>query len=400
MLIFLIVSVSLIIFSVLKSFYRLVRVYKFLLSSRASEDKSTECNGKKIDIIIPVYNETKTVGNSIRYFSKLENYCNVFYVTTSKEASKATYKEILYLMDKYKTKNIFLDNCPNTAGTMATQLNYIAKKLPDDSIIGIYNIDSFPKSNTFKYVLNNIRKGGPLQQVSYFNDDKKFIMSSAQNWQNRWSVVYELGKYISKAKLNFTYTIGHGLFIYKSDLDKYGYWSDKEINEDNELGYRILINNDKIRPIPFFEQAGFAKNLSVYIKQQSTWFNGPLYAFSYYKKNKKSFRNFLLSCLNFKAAVSWLLYPIFSLIVFILGVAFNYCHVSIVLFVAMISYLTVINYLSYKILKKYIPTLNYSSTSVLTDLFFFLIHSFGPCLTLFKVLLRKNTIKNKYNTEK
>ncbi len=400
MLIFLILSVSIIMFSILKALYRLIRVKKFLFSSKVSLDNSMMGNNKKIDIIIPVYNETKTVENSISYFSRLDNYCNIYYVTTNKEKSKDTYKKILYLIDKYKTKNVFLYNCPNTTGTMATQLNYIAKKLPNDSIIGIYNVDSFPKPDTFLYVLNHIKKGSPLQQVSYFNDNKKFIMSSAQNWQNRWSVVYELGKYTSKAKLNFTYSIGHGFFIYKSDLDKYGYWSDTEINEDNEFGYRILINNGKIYSIPFFEQAGFAKNVSVYIKQQSTWFNGPLYAFSYFKKNKKNFHNFLLSCLNFKAAVSWLFYPIFSLIIFILGFIFNYWYISIILFVEMFIYITIINYLSYKILKVYLPKLKYSLTSVLTDFLFFLIHSFGPCLTLCKVILRKNTINNKYNTEK
>ena len=252
MLILLILSVSIIMFSILKALYRLIRVKKFLFSSKVSGDNSMMGNNKKIDIIIPVYNETKTVENSISYFSRLDNYCNVYYVTTNKEKSKDTYKKILYLIDKYKTKNIFLYNCPNTIGTMATQLNYVAKKLPNNSIIGIYNVDSFPKPDTFLYVLNHIKKGSPLQQVSYFNDNKKFIMSSAQNWQNRWSVVYELGKYTSKAKLNFTYSIGHGFFIYKTDLDKYGYWSDKEINEDNEFGYRILINNGKIYPIPFF----------------------------------------------------------------------------------------------------------------------------------------------------
>lgn len=400
MIVFFIISTVLLVFSIIKSFYRLIRVHKFLLVNRKLKSDASKNNDKKLYIIIPVFNETKTVEKSIQYFSKLKNFCNVFYVTTSKEKSKATYNKILYLISKYKTTNIFIDNCPNTIGTMATQLNYMARKLPKKSIIGIYNIDSFPKAETFCYVLNNIEQGIPLQQVSFFNDNKKFIMGSAQNWQNRWSVVYELGKYISKKKLNFTYSIGHGFFIYKSDLDKYGYWSEKEINEDNEFGYRVLINNGKIKPIPFFEQAGFAKNLNIYIKQQSTWFNGPLYAFNYFKRNQKSFRNFLLSCLNFKAAISWLLYPTFSLTFFILGFVFNYWYFSIIIFVLMFIYITIINYISYKILKRYIPIINYTITSILTDFIFFLIHSFGPALTLSKILLRKNTIKNKYNTEK
>lgn len=35
------------------------------------------------------------------------------------------------------------------------------------------------------------------------------------------------------------------------------------------------------------EQADFARSKKIYIKQQSTWVNGPLYAFKYFKSNKK-----------------------------------------------------------------------------------------------------------------
>ena len=96
-------------------------------------------------------------------------------------------------------------------------------------------------------------------------------MKSAQNWQNRWSVVYEMGKYLSDLKLEFKYCIGHGLFIKKKIFDKIGYLSEDEINEDNEFGYRLNINNISIKPIPFMEHADFANNKKIYIKQQSTW---------------------------------------------------------------------------------------------------------------------------------
>ena len=242
--------------------------------------------------------------------------------------------------------------------------------MPNDSIIGIYNVDSFPSKETFYYISQNIQKGVTFQQVSYFDDENKMIMASAQNWQNRWSLVYELGKYLSKfKKWNFKYTIGHGFFIYKKDLKKVGYWSDDEINEDNELGFRLLCNKIKIKPVPYLEKAGFAKNLSVYIKQQSIWFNGPLYAFKYFRKMKhKNFYAFCLAILNFKAAVSWLLFPTASLAIFVLSLIF-YLKLSIFVFLIMFIYLTVVNFLSWKILKKLNLVCKFKFTSFFQILF-------------------------------
>lgn len=101
---------------------------------------------------------------------------------------------------------------------MANQLNYATKELSGEEVIAIYNIDSKPEEKTFKYVLKNINDRSVYQQVSYFDNNHKGIMKSAENWQNRWSIIYELGKYLSNRKIEFKYCIGHGLFMKKKIL--------------------------------------------------------------------------------------------------------------------------------------------------------------------------------------
>ena len=267
--------ILLLVFTNIKSLIRLYKSNKYL-NNKFKLKKSNI----RIKVIIPAMNEVNNVYNSVNYFKNMY-MCDVIYVTTIKEKSMATYNEINKEIKKQKTKNIRVINCPNTTGTMAHQLNYALKDLDRDDIVGIYNIDSKPNIDTFKYVLNNIGDRKVLQQVSYFDNGHKGIMKSAENWQNRWSIVYEMGKYLNSNKLEFKYAIGHGLFMKKELLDNYGFFSEKDINEDNEFGYRLRINNIDIKPIPYLEKADFAKTIKIYIKQQSTWVNGPLYAFKY-----------------------------------------------------------------------------------------------------------------------
>lgn len=344
-------------------------------------------------------NEVKNVKKSVDYFKKLDDICNVIYVTTSKEKDMETYNTLKSEIKKYDNSNLCVINCPNTDGTMATQINYAIKGLSDNDIVAIYNIDSQPERNTFKYVLNNINESIVLQQVSYFDDQLKGVMKGAENWQNRWSLIYEMGKYLSNRKYEFKYCIGHGLFIYKKIFDKIGLFSETEINEDNEFGYRLNINNILIKPIPYMEQADFAKSKKIYIKQQSTWVNGPLYAFKYYNNNAKTINNFILSILNYKAFISWWLFPLFCIILIILTSIYEIVFLPLVLFL-ILFYITGINFFANRLLIRLGYLKNKYKIDVISDLLFFSLHSFGSYVTLYKIITGENNILNKYNTEK
>lgn len=383
-------------FTNIKSLIRLYRSYLFLVKNKYEINKK---NNSKITIIIPAMNEVKNVKKSVDYFKKLDDICNVIYVTTSKEKDMETYNTLKSEIKKYDNSNLCVINCPNTDGTMATQINYAIKGLSDNDIVAIYNIDSQPERNTFKYVLNNINESIVLQQVSYFDDQLKGVMKGAENWQNRWSLIYEMGKYLSNRKYEFKYCIGHGLFIYKKIFDKIGLFSETEINEDNEFGYRLNINNILIKPIPYMEQADFAKSKKIYIKQQSTWVNGPLYAFKYYNNNAKTINNFILSILNYKAFISWWLFPLFCIILIILTSIYEIVFLPLVLFL-ILFYITGINFFANRLLIRLGYLKNKYKIDVISDLLFFSLHSFGSYVTLYKIITGENNILNKYNTEK
>lgn len=395
MLYFVYFCIALLVFSNIKSIIRINRASNFL----NNQDKTKTNKKGKIVVIIPAMNEVNNVEESVSYFKNMKDLCDVIYVTTSKEKSKATYYKIQEEIIKQKTNNIKVVNCPNVEGTMANQLNYVIRKVRDNHIISIYNIDSKPERKTFQYVIDNISDDSVLQQVSYFDDSLKGIMKSAENWQNRWSITYEMGKYLSNRSLEFKYCIGHGLFMGKSIIDKIGLFSENDINEDNEFGYRLNINRIKIKPIPYMEKADFAHNTRIYIKQQSTWVNGPLYAFRYFRSNKKTFRNLLLTILNFKAFVSWWLFPLLCYTGLICS-AFVDIKLFVTLFFLIVIYVTGINYMANKILIRLGYLKQRYRINVFSDLVFFMIHSFGSYKTLFKLIIGKNNIKNKYNTEK
>lgn len=160
-----------------------------------------------------------------------------------------------------------------------------------------------------------------------------------------------------------------------------------------------MINKIDIKPIPYLEQADFANNKMIYIKQQSTWVNGPLYAFKYFFNNEKSVKNFIITILNFKAFLSWWLLPLVSYACIIIALFYS-IELFLILVMLVIFYVTGINYLSNKTLIKNGYLRTKYKINILSDLLFFMIHSFGSYITLYKLITGKNNIKNKYNTEK
>ena len=373
---------------------------KYLNKNKELNFASTIEKAGDIVQLIPVYKEVNLIENSINYFGKLKNI-NVIYITSSKETNKATYNIGRQIIIDKQFTNIKIINSPNLYGNMATQLNYGLKYVSKNAMVGLYNVDSRPSQSTFDFVRSKHNEEiSVFQQVSYFNDDLKGILLSAQRWQNRWSVIFELGRLLKPTTIDkYRYTIGHGFFCKKSILDKIGGWPNDEINEDNALGYYLSVENISIYPIPFFEQSDFARSLEIYINQQATWFNGPFYAFKYFLKcNKKTLGTLFMTFVNFKAAISWILGPILYLFTSIWSICniFNY---FLFLTSLMVIYITFYNFLASRLLKNYLEV-KFKYSYILFDILFYIVHCFGPILTIWKILLGRNNIENKYNTEK
>lgn len=299
-------------------------------------------------LIIPMLNEQKIAKNTYLNFKQLTKKMTnvrVMFVTTSKEVKKdenLTTYEILKELTKNNDK-IFLCNYPKETGVMAHQLNYAVKEIEKK------------RSNN-----ENVC----YQQYSWYklcdNSKNKGIIASASLWQTRWSLTFEIFRvkqqewintiyekvnsfkilrpfnrilYIVFEKMN--YVIGHGFYIDIDLLRKIGGFPENTINEDAFLGYIINNQNIKIDAIPYLEKADFALSVPVYIKQQTTWVNGPIYAFEYFKlyknnnklKTSEKIRAFILAIKLFLHFVYWLVSP--YILLFILPILlYRVYHIS------------------------------------------------------------------------
>ena len=84
--------ILLMVFSCIKSLIRLCKSKKFLNSN--ANNRILLKKHSKVKVVIPAMNEVNNVKKSVNYFKKLSNFCEVIYVTTSKEKNMSTYNEI------------------------------------------------------------------------------------------------------------------------------------------------------------------------------------------------------------------------------------------------------------------------------------------------------------------
>ena len=106
-----------------------------------------------------------------------------------------------------------------------------------------------------------------------------------------------------------------------------------------------------------------------------------------------------MTVLNFKAFLSWLLFPLICYLGIIFSAIFDIRLFALTLFLVAF-YVTGINYFANKLLIKLSYIKNEYHINIISDLLFFPLHTFGSYITIYKLITGKNNIKNKYNTEK
>ena len=393
----------------------------------------------------------KTYLNFKQLTQKMTNV-RVMFVTTSKEIKKdgnLTTYEILKELIKNDDK-IFLCNYPKNTGVMAHQLNYAVKEIEkkrvnhEKIIIGVYNADSKINLETIKYVLEkeknkNNNEDVCYQQYSWYklcgNSKNKKIIASASLWQTRWSLTFEIFRvkqqewinkiykkvnslkilrtlnkilYIIFEKMN--YVIGHGFYVDIDLLHKIGGFPEDTINEDAFLGYIINNKNIKIDAIPYLEKSDFAPSIPVYIKQQATWVNGPIYAFEYFKlynnnklKTSEKIRAFILAIKLFLHFVYWLVSPYILLL--ILPILLYKIYNISGLIMAILIILLELPFTHYLVRKLIISNITEEEKCELAKpsvycIIFFIVHSFEAIRNIYLQAIGKNKMENKYKTER
>lgn len=417
---------------------RMYLSYRFL---RQKIQKNKNSNGKKLFLLIPVFNEQTVIEDSVKHFSQFaSNYIKIVYITTSREKSIRNFPTTKELLEKMSKLYCFeLINCPITKNAvMAHQLNYalvqLQKQYGDDFIFGIYNVDSRITPDILQDVQQRIsrQRDKVIQQYTMYDLPGPGILSHISLWQTRWTLHFELGRLLFDQyffrkiyKLfpifnifrPFHYVIGHGLFMhFKTWLSISGFPQD-EPNEDAFLGLMLHLNGFSLESIPKLEYAETAKNIKIYIKQQSVWYNGPLFAFRYlYRilkcqnngrlkrtKIKESTAFALIGTIKlFSHAVYWLLGPL--LIWFIIPIIYicnNEIYSLLFWLLLAIYHCFVLNLLAYEIIQKITQAFYKKAPGNLgTSIIAYMLHCIGPFYCLYKTIKRTNTIENKYKTEK
>ena len=443
------------IYTIFKNIIALIYIYKWINSAKKNryiiKDKKV-----LVYLIIPMLNEQKIAKKTYLNFKQLTQKIKnvkVMFVTTSKEVKKdgnLTTYEILKELIKNDDK-IFLCNYPQKTGVMAHQVNYALKEIEkyrfnhEKIIIGVYNADSKINVETIEYVLEkeenkNENEDVCYQQYSWYklcnNSKHKGIIASASLWQTRWSLTFEIFRvkqqewintiyekvnrfktlrpfnkilYIVFEKMN--YVIGHGFYMDIDLLHKIGGFPENTINEDAFLGYIINNKNIKIDAIPYLEKADFAPSIPVYIKQQTTWVNGPIYAFEYlklYKNNNKlkiseKIRAFILAIKLFLHFVYWLASP--YILLFVLPILLYKFYYILGLIMAILIILLELPFTHYLVRRVIISNITEKEKCELAKpsvycIIFFIIHSFGAIRNIYLQAIGKNKMENKYKTER
>lgn len=328
---------------------------KLIIVTTAKEDEICKKNKEAVQVLV-----SKGARNEIVSFIKsdfgtdLSGLKDIEILKNKALEVISEHKNTIDVLKDYHQEGVMVINYPFTSGKMAHQLNYclkllIEKRFWHNELLGIYNADSRPDSETF-FWLNQRSDGSSLvfqQYGKYFGNIElilkrgfisKAILISSCIWQNRWSVGFEifnsLKQFVFLKKIiigekflcPLNYCIGHGLFFTRDIYEKYHFFEDTH-NEDAIFGLGLSYAKKTIFPIPFFDVADTPNTVKSLFFQKATWFFGPFQAPLYFKKLKAmipevdGIRLFFLSGKLFSHAVFWVIGPTCLLFIFLYSLA-------------------------------------------------------------------------------
>jgi len=343
---------------------------------KLSVDTNKEC----LFILIPVLAEVGRIEKTVEYFiGTFSRDVNIKLVLITSESEYLYYPKtqntIFAAKELAKRHNDKVIHChyPKTNGRMSHQLNWGIKNLGEsitgDSLIAIYNADSKPHPETFKWILFKRSLDPDLNVFQQHGDYTKNINSktnsiilSAALWQNRWAIGFELFKAIRSVKSyknNFfrplNYLIGHGLIISKSVYDKSVGFSEIFHNEDAILGLELSFIKEKITPLPYFDISDTPDTIPSLYRQKIHWFLGPSQSFNYFKYLSKKYRGYSLkerTVLLFQAfklflhAIYWIFGPVFMFFIILYPIGAKNISLLAISYSIFFLYFTLPNFLA------------------------------------------------------
>ncbi|MEI7087644.1 hypothetical protein WCU61_16350 [Pectobacterium versatile] len=246
---------------------------------------------RRIVVLIPVMNECDIIISTISYFSNIvknNSYVKVVFITTEKEGGvkeNKTYKKIT----RHLSDAISLEHYPFKTGNKAEQVNYVVEKYAQDlrgegclTYYGIFDADSRPDPRGFEYIAYDEEPSCVYQMLPMYStnfDELTAFGKAAAIFQTRWMMSHELPtlleNYRKNSAVNFSYCIGHGLFIQKMYLQNNPF-STETVTEDLFFGYQAVMKGVYAKPIPYFDYCASAYRFFDSVLQSARWHTGDL----------------------------------------------------------------------------------------------------------------------------
>jgi len=231
----------------------------------------------KVSILVPAYNEEKTIAKTLRSLLRLNYPKNLIEIIAINDGSTDNTLKIMKKFEKYGVKVI---DKPN--GGKASALN-AGLKVAKGDIIVCMDADSIVSRNALKYT------------IGYFSDPKVGAVASSLKvykpktfWQKMQFVEYIYNIFLRKilAFMDSVFVVPGPFGLYRrSVLERLGGWEEGNLTEDMELTMRIQKAGYKVETslnsIVYTKTPETFKRL---IKQRIRWYRGFLINARKYKE--------------------------------------------------------------------------------------------------------------------
>lgn len=236
-----------------------------ILNREKKREKIT--NLPKVSIVIPAFNEEKTVYSTIETAYNLNYPKDKLEIIVVDDGSKdKTYENAI----KFKSKIVKVYRKEN--GGKGTALNYGIKKSRGEIIVTM-DADSMADKEAL------------IRMIEHFDDKEvmcvapTIIAYKPKNiFERIQQIEYVIGVFLRKsfASLNAIHITPGAFSVYrKKFFDKYGLFDEHNITEDMEMALRIQANNYKIAYCPSAViETKVPKTFIALLKQRRRWYTG------------------------------------------------------------------------------------------------------------------------------
>lgn len=442
--------ITLIILLILKNvfaIFRIKRAISYLNGYFCLEHNVRVETLPKIVIVLPAFEEAKTIEETVKYFSSWQHAqgeVSVLVVTTEKEDKNrkgiSTFRIVREILKKYS--NLKLLHYPYVAGNKADQINYAVSNLKNiysfgklkDIFLAIYDVDSRPNRDTLKIFFQCLRaypQANIFQQSAIFfgnyqkyrgNIFTKLFLKAAAVEQTRFTLAHEIPRIrreykfctASRGLLNsvtYAHCAGHGLFIRASYLEQIKLPSNY-YPEDMFYGFIASSLREPILPLPVLDNSEMPILIRDLFLQRASWFLGPFLGQRYrryvkskysdvYKKNR--LRIWAISIYATYLGVKWLLTSFVGLLLIVLFLFYD----DIVVRSLALTFFATYTLSYYFILSHYSilwgiagvvknrPRLTHRLLVSFFGIFYLLFHSIPACYALFGIIISKINFVNR-----